>query len=61
MAPYLAELIDLLGLQSLQQFTVESNSVAMVNVGRYQYELRLCAVEGYWIPQSLAETKMLKK
>ena len=60
MAPYLAELIDLLGLQSLQQFTVESeeNGVAMVNVSSAGISMSSAyvQVEGYWIPQSLAET-----
>ena len=59
-APYLAQLIDELGAASLQQFSVESeeNGVAIVNAttGGVSMQSAYVQVEGFWVPQSLADT-----
>ncbi|MGC6444360.1 MAG: hypothetical protein ACON4H_17035 [Rubripirellula sp.] len=59
-APYLAQLIDQLGAASLQQSVVESeeNGVAVVNTttGGVSMKSAYVQVEGFWVPQSLADT-----
>ena len=59
-APYLAQLLEELGAASAQQFNVESeeNGVAIVSAsaGGITTQSNYVQVEGYWVPQTLAET-----
>lgn len=59
-APYLAQLFQQLGRDSLRQVTVESESngvaVASIDVEGSKRKVTYVWVDGYWVPKSLAET-----
>ncbi len=58
-APYLAQLFQQIGADSLREITIESErdgvAVASIDVGGSKKKVTYVWVEGYWVPKSLAD------